>query len=44
MTTGIPRALVVRGGRDGHQPAAISDFDVPEVRTSTERGLLWASR
>ncbi|MFI6345764.1 ThuA domain-containing protein [Streptomyces sp. NPDC050560] len=25
----------------GHRP---SDFDVPEVRTLTERGLLWASR
>jgi hypothetical protein len=25
----------------GHSP---SDLDVPEVRTLTERGLLWASR
>ena len=25
----------------GHKP---DDFDVPEVRTLTERGLLWASR
>ncbi|MEU1167359.1 ThuA domain-containing protein, partial [Streptomyces sp. NPDC005921] len=32
MTTDIRRALVVRGGWDGHQPVAISDGFVPFLR------------
>jgi hypothetical protein len=32
------KALVVRGGWE------LEDLDHPEVRTLTERGLLWASR
>ncbi|MEW2549101.1 ThuA domain-containing protein [Streptomyces sp. NPDC047002] len=37
-TVGVGRVFV---STIGHKP---DDFDVPEVRTITERGLLWASR